>query len=330
MTDTFRALLLTQDDDRNTHADFADVTIDDLPEGEVLVKVAYSSLNYKDGLAVTGSSPVVRSFPMVPGIDFAGTVEAFTSDDFSVGDSVVLTGWGVGEKHWGGYAEYARVPAEYLVPLPDGLSAEDAMAVGTAGFTAMLAIMALEDAGVSPDAGEIVVTGAAGGTGSMAVAMLAAMGYKVVASTGRGDSLSDYLTSLGASEIIGRFDAPSRPLAKTRWAGAVDSVGGDTLAAILPEVNYGGSVACFGLAGGSDLQTTVFPFILRGVSLLGVDSVMCPTPRRIAAWERIRDVMTDELFSAIKQVEPLSNVTELAPAILKGDVRGRVVFDVSK
>lgn len=330
MTDTFRALILTQDDDRNTHAAFQDVPMDDLPEGEVLVKVAYSSLNYKDGLAVTGSSPVVRSFPMVPGIDFAGTVEASTHEDYSEGDSVVLTGWGVGEKHWGGYAEYARVPASYLVPLPDGMSPEQAMTIGTAGFTAMLAVMALEDAGVTANRGDIVVTGASGGTGSMAIALLAALGYDVVASTGRADSLGDYLTSLGAKEVIGRFDPPSRPLAKTRWAAAIDSVGGDTLAAILPEVHYGGSVACFGLAGGSDLNTTVFPFILRGVSLLGVDSVMCPTERRTQAWSRLAEVMTDELFDAIKQVEPLSNVVDLAPAILKGDVRGRVVLDVTQ
>ena len=326
---TFRALLLTQDDDRKTHHQFESLTLDDLPEGDVLVKVQYSSLNYKDGLAVTGSSPVVRSFPMVAGIDFVGTVEASDSVNFAVGDEVILTGWGVGEKHWGGYAEYARVPADYLVKLPTNLSAENAMAVGTAGFTAMMAVMALEDHRITPDSGDIVVTGASGGTGSMAIAILAELGYSVVASTGR-EELTDYLISLGAKEVIGRFSAPSRPVASEKWAGAIDSVGGDTLAAILAETQYGGSVACFGLAGGANLNTTVFPFILRGVNLLGIDSVMCPTDYRVQVWQRVADTLTDDLFSAIKQIEPLSNVPQLAQNILAGEVRGRVVIDVSK
>lgn len=325
----FRALMLTQDDERKTHANLEVITVDDLPEGEVLVKVAYSSLNYKDALAVTGASPVIRSFPMIPGIDFAGTVQSSDSEQFAVGDAVVLTGWGVGEKHYGGYAEFARVPANYLVKLTDGLSAEDSMAIGTAGFTAMMAVMALEKQGVTPDKGEIIVTGASGGTGSMAVAILAEMGYDVVASTGR-EELTDYLSRLGAKEVIGRFDAPSRPLAKTKWAGAIDSVGGDTLAALLPEIHYGGSVACFGLAGGSDLNTTVFPFILRGVSLLGVDSVMCPADYRIQVWKRAADSLTAEKLSAIKQVESLSTVPQLAKDILAGQVRGRIVIDVSQ
>lgn len=329
MTDnTFRALILTQDDERKTHANLQQITEDDLGEGDVLVKVAYSSLNYKDGLAVTGASPVVRSFPMIPGIDFAGTVEASESDEFAVGDKVILTGWGVGEKHKGGYAQFARVPAKYLVKLPDNLSEEDAMVVGTAGFTAMMAVMALEQHNVTPDSGDILVTGAGGGTGSMAIAILATMGYTVVASTGR-ESLTDYLTELGAKEIIGRFEAPSRPMARTKWAGAIDSVGGDALAAILAEVHYGGSVACFGLAGGSDLNTTVFPFILRGVSLLGIDSVMCPTDYRIKVWERVAEIMTTDKLASIKQLEPLAKVPQLAQDILEGKVRGRVVIDVN-
>ncbi len=329
MTDNnFRALVLTQDENRKTHANFQQITVDDLGEGEVLVKVDYSSLNYKDGLAVTGASPVVRSFPMIPGIDFAGTVEASDSGDFAIGDKVILTGWGVGETHKGGYAQYARVPAKYLVKSPDRLSAEDAMVIGTAGFTAMMAVMALEQHNVLPDSGDILVTGAAGGTGSMAIAILAAMGYSVVASTGR-EELSDYLTGLGAKEIIGRFDPPSRPMAKTKWAGAVDSVGGDTLAAILPEVHYGGSVACFGLAGGSDLNTTVFPFILRGVNLLGIDSVMCPVDYRLKVWEKLAEVMTGDKLANIKQIETLDNVPQLAQDILDGKIRGRVVIDVN-
>lgn len=330
MTDsTFRALILTQDDERNTHSKIEDITINDLPEGDVLVKVAYSSLNYKDGLAVTGSSPVVRSFPMVAGIDFVGTVEASDSDEFAVGDEVILTGWGVGEKHWGGYAEYARVPADYLVKLPDNLSAQNAMAVGTAGFTAMMAVMALEEHNITPESGDILVTGASGGTGSMAIAILSALGYSVVASTGR-EELSEYLKSLGAKEVIGRFEAPSRPVAKPKWAGAIDSVGGDTLASILAETHYGGSVACFGLAGGADLNTTVFPFILRGVNLLGIDSVMCPTDYRLKVWERVAEVLTAEHYEAITQIEPLANVPQLAQDILEGKVRGRVVVDVSQ
>ncbi len=329
MTDTFQALMLTQDDERNTHSAIQHITIDDLPEGDVLVKVDYSSLNYKDGLAITGSVPVVRNFPMIPGIDFAGIVAASTSDKFVEGDAVILTGWGVGEKHWGGHAEYARVPADYLVPLPAGLSTEQAMIIGTAGFTAMMAVMALQQHQITPDMGDILVTGASGGTGSMAIAILALLGYDVVASTGR-EELADYLKSIGAKEVIGRLDAPTRPLAKTRWAGAIDSVGGDTLTAILPEVHYGGSVACFGMAGGSDFTASVYPFILRGVNLLGIDSVMCPTDYRITVWEQIADLIRDERFDAIKQIEPLSALPQLAVDILAGQVRGRIVIDVNQ
>ncbi|MGJ3240866.1 MAG: MDR family oxidoreductase [Anaerolineae bacterium] len=329
MSDTFRGLMLTQDDQRQTHANFEQITTDELPDGEVLVKVQYSSLNYKDGLAITGSSPVVRSFPMVPGIDFVGTVASSQDTRYAVGDTVILTGWGVGETHWGGYAEYARVPADYLVHLPAGLSTQDAMTIGTAGFTAMMAIMALEDQGIKPDDGAILVTGASGGTGSIAIALLDTLGYHVVASTGR-DELSDYLHELGASEVIERLEAPTRSLARTRWAGAIDSVGGDTLSAILPEIHYGGSVACFGLAGGSDLNTTVFPFILRGVSLLGIDSVMCPYERRVGVWQRVAQLADDDKLGAMRQVEALSDVQGLASAIIAGQVRGRVVIDVSQ
>ncbi len=329
MSETFRALLLNQDDDKQVSAAFQDVTTEDLPDGEVLVKVAYSSLNYKDGLAVTGKGKIARSFPMVPGIDFAGTVVSSSDDAFSEGQSVVLTGWGVGEKHWGGYAGYARVPAEWLVTLPQAFTLQQAMGIGTAGFTAMLAIRALEKAGLRQDDGEVLVTGASGGVGSVAVALLAELGYTVVASTGR-EALTDYLTELGASEVIGRFEAPTRPLSSGRWSGAVDGVGGDTLAAILPEMAYGSSVAVYGLAGGSELNTTVIPFILRSVSLLGVDSVMCPPEPRREAWERLAAALPAAKLKAMTTVEPLSDVIELGEHILAGDIRGRVVLDVEK
>jgi acrylyl-CoA reductase (NADPH) len=326
--ETFHALVLTRHEDKKTQANFEQVNISDLPDGDALVKVQYSSLNYKDGLAVTGAGPIVRKFPMIPGIDFVGTVEETQSSEYQVGDIVILTGWGVGETHWGGYGAYARVPAEWLVPLPDGLSAEDAMAVGTAGFTAMMAVMALVAHDVKPESGAILVTGATGGAGSVAVAILGAMGYNVVASTGRAEEQGDYLKSLGASEIIGRFEAPQRPLQSERWAGAVDSVGGDALAFILSETKYGGSVAALGLAGGSNLNTTVFPFILRGVNLLGIDSVMCPRDYRLKVWEQVTKTLPVEKLALMKQVEPLSKVPELAQQILAGQVRGRVVINI--
>ncbi len=329
MSEMFRALLLNQGEDKKITAAFDDVTTDDLPAGEVLVKVAYSSLNYKDGLAVTGKGKIARSFPMVPGIDFAGTVVSSAVDAYTEGQAVILTGWGVGEKHWGGYAAYARVPAAWLVPLPAAFTAQQAMGVGTAGFTAMLAVIALENAGLCQDDGEVLVTGASGGVGSVAVALLAELGYTVVASTGR-EAVADYLKGLGASEVVGRFASPGRPLASGRWAGAVDGVGGDTLAAILPEMAYGASVAVYGLAGGTALNTTVLPFILRGVNLLGVDSVMCPKAPRTAAWERLAQVLPTAKLDTMMQVEPLSNVLDMGERILAGDVRGRVVLDVEK
>jgi acrylyl-CoA reductase (NADPH) len=327
--DRFRALVLDQEDGA-TRAVLKDVPRDALPDGDVTVAVTYSSLNYKDGLAVTGQGRIVRSYPMVPGIDLAGTVVASESPDYKPGDEVVLTGWGIGERHWGGYAELARVKSAWLVPLPRGLTARQAMALGTAGFTAMLCVMALEDHGVGPSGRPVIVTGAAGGVGSVAVALLAQRGYTVAASTGRSE-LHDYLKGLGASEIVERatLAAPStRPLESERWGGGVDTVGSTTLAAVLRTTAYGGSVAACGLAGGNDLPTTVLPFILRAVNLLGIDSALCPLDRRRTAWERLaRDVPSDTL-DRITQVAPLADVPRLAGEILQGRVRGRVIIDV--
>lgn len=325
---TFKALLLEKDDEFKASIK-TDLTVDDLPEGEVLVSVSHSSLNYKDGLAVTNSAPVVRNFPMVPGIDLAGTVVESSSPDFAVDDAVVLTGWGVGERYWGGYSQMARLKSKWLVPLPTGLTAHQAMQIGTAGFTAMLCIMALENQGVTPEKGEVVVTGAAGGVGSVAIALLAKLGYTVVASTGRADSLTDYLTRLGASRIIGRFESSKRPLEKEVWAGGVDTVGSETLAAVLRQTIYGGSVAACGLAGGSDLPATVYPFILRGVNLLGVDSVMCPLEKRKTAWQQLAELMTDEIYALIlENTVGLEAIPELSEQIMQGQIRGRVVVDL--
>jgi acrylyl-CoA reductase (NADPH) len=302
-----------------------------LPPGEVTVAVEYSTLNYKDGMILEGQGRLVRAYPHVPGVDFAGTVLSSDSPEFRPGDPVVLTGWRVGELQWGGYAERARVNAEYLVRRPEGLSARQAMAIGTAGFTAMLAVIALERHGLTPAAGEVLVTGAAGGVGSIAVSLLAALGYRVVASTGRPE-LHDYLTGLGAAELIDRAALaaePTRPLDRERWAGAVDAVGGATLATVLTQLKYRASVAACGLAGGSDLPATVIPFLLRGVNLLGIDSVMCPREERLPAWERLaRDLPLDRL-EQITHIVPLAEVPALAPRILKGEVRGRIVIDLA-
>ena len=302
-----------------------------LPAGEVTVRVEYSTLNYKDGMILQGQGRLVRTYPHVPGIDFAGTVEHSASPEFKPGDPVLLTGWRVGEMHWGGYAERARVKAEWLVRRPDGLSAKRAMAIGTAGFTAMLAVMGLERHGLAPGDGDVLVTGAAGGVGSVAVAVLATLGHRVVASTGRPE-LRDYLTDLGAAELIDRAELsakPSRPLDRERWAGAVDAVGGATLATTLTQLKYRASVAACGLAGGSDLPATVIPFLLRGVNLLGIDSVMCPRDLRIEAWNRlVRDLPMAKLDRMTETV-PLSDVPDLAPRILAGATRGRVVIDIS-
>ncbi len=329
MSEPFRALVLTQGDDARTRAEIRQLTEADLPEGDVLVDVAWSSLNYKDGLAVTGKGKVVRNFPMVPGIDLAGTVRQSESPEYQPGDKVVLTGWGVGEKYWGGYSQRQRLRSDWLVPLPDGLTLRDAMAIGTAGFTAMLCVMTLEGAGVTPDKGKVVVTGASGGVGSVAVAVLARLGYDVAAVTGRPEG-ADWLRRLGASEIVPREEMamPPRPLEGQRWAGAVDTVGGTILARVLAETAYAGAVAACGLAGGHELNTTVMPFILRSVSLRGVDSVMCPKERRAEAWRRLARDLPSELLSEIEQVAHLEDLPRLAEEILAGRVRGRVVVDL--
>ncbi len=301
-----------------------------LPQGEVTVRVEYSTLNYKDGMILQGQGRLVRQYPHVPGIDFAGTVEESSSPLFKPGDAVILTGWRVGEVHWGGYAERARVSADWLVHRPAGLTAKQAMAIGTAGFTAMLALLALERHGLTPDHGDVLVTGAAGGVGSVAVSLLAALGYRVVASTGRSE-LRDYLESLGAAELLDRAALaakPTRPLDRERWAGAIDAVGGNTLAAILTQLKYRAAVAACGLAGGSDLPASVIPFLLRGISLLGIDSVMCPRNERVVAWDRLaRDLPLDRLDRMTETV-PLADVAALAPRILNGGVRGRVVIAI--
>lgn len=330
LPERFRALRAVKDD-AGFRAEFQTLTSNDLPPGDTVVHVTHSSLNYKDGLAVAGKPGVLRGYPMTPGIDLAGTVVSDETGTYQPGDTVVLTGWGIGERQDGGYAEYARVRSEWLVPLPGGTTAEWAMSVGTAGFTAMLAVMALEEHGVTPGSGEVLVTGAAGGVGSTAVALLASAGHTVTASTGRREEEA-YLRSLGASKVIGREELPGlkRPLEKERWAGVVDSVGAETLAGALASTRQHGSVAACGLAGGSALNATVFPFILRGVNLLGIDSVNCPSPRRRAAWECLaRDLPASHLAN-VKQVRPLSDVPALADEILAGRVRGRTVIDVSR
>ena len=327
---TFKALLATQDDGRFS-ASIRELERDALPGGEVLVRVAFSSLNYKDGLAVTGKPGVIRKFPMVPGIDFAGTVVESRSAAFQPGEEVVVTGCGTSEILWGGYAQYARIDAEFIVPLPKNITLEQSMGVGTAGFTAMQATMALEHRGLKPDGREVLVTGAAGGVGSVAIAILAKLGYRVVASSGRAE-LHDYLRSLGAREILDRaaLAAPSkRPLETERWAAAIDSVGGETLSGILRATVGGGSVAACGLAGGTALNTTVFPFILRGVNLLGINSVNVPNARRREIWARLaRDLPLSLLDQAIT-VAPLKKIFELGEQILAGKIRGRTVIDVN-
>jgi acrylyl-CoA reductase (NADPH) len=301
-----------------------------LPPGEVTVAVEYSTLNYKDGLILNGLGRLVRKYPHVPGIDFAGTVERSDSPEFKAGDKVILTGWRVGELQWGGYAEKARVKASYLVKLPQGLTTKRAMAIGTAGFTAMLAVMALEEHGLAPGQGEVLVTGAAGGVGSIAIAVLAKLGYPVIASTGRPEQ-HDYLRGLGAQGFIDRAELakpPTRPLDTERWAAAVDAVGGTTLASLLTQLKYGASAAACGLAGGNDLPASVIPFLLRGVNLLGIDSVMCPVERRKAAWARLSRDLPMTKLDALTETAPLSALAELGGKILKGAIRGRVVIDL--
>jgi acrylyl-CoA reductase (NADPH) len=302
-----------------------------LPPGGVTVAVECSTLNYKDGMILQGLGRLVRSYPHVPGVDFAGTVERSESPEFKPGDPVILTGWRVGEAQWGGYAEKARVKASYLVRRPGGLSARRAMAIGTAGFTAMLAVIALERHGLLAGSGDVLVTGAAGGVGSVAVALLSRLGHRAVASTGRPEQRG-YLTDLGAADLIDRTTLAgkqSRPLDSERWAGAIDAVGGTTLATILTQLKYRASVAACGLAGGSDLPVTVIPFLLRGVNLLGIDSVMCPREERIEAWRRLSRELPLDRLDRMTETLPLSKLPELAPKILKGEVRGRTVVDVS-
>jgi putative YhdH/YhfP family quinone oxidoreductase len=309
-------------------AQIVELTDDDLPDGDVTVDVAYSTLNYKDGLAVTGKGKIARSVPMTCGIDFAGTVSASDNPAYAVGDEVVATGWGLSETRPGGYTQRQRIPGDLLVKKPAAFTLQQAMAIGTAGFTAMLAVLALEDAGVNPGGKEVLVTGAGGGVGSVAVTILAKLGYPVAASTGRTET-HDYLRSLGASTIVDRAELAEkgRPLDKERWAGAVDTVGSQTLATVLAQTERAGAVAACGLAGGNDLPATVLPFILRGVSLLGIDSVMCPTGPRARAWERLGQDLSTEHLDAMTTVEPMSKIHDLAEAILAGQTRGRVVID---
>ena len=326
---TFQALVANQVE-KQTTTEIKTLEIDDLPEDDVLVEIHYSSVNYKDGLAVTGKGRVIRNFPMVPGIDFAGKVVESNSSDYQVGEEVILTGWGIGEQHWGGYAGMARVSSDWLVPLPANMTLEQSMVIGTAGFTAMMCVDALQTHDVQPDDGEILVTGASGGVGSVAIAILAHLGFDVVGSTGRAE-LKEYLQSLGAKEIMPRdeiAEAPSRPLASEKWAGAVDSVGGDTLAHLLTMMQYGTSVAAVGLAGGAQLNTTVLPFILRGVNLLGIDSVMCPKEKRLRLWERLASDFPLEKLETMKQVISLEQVPEICLQILQGQIRGRVIVDL--
>jgi acrylyl-CoA reductase (NADPH) len=300
-----------------------------LMDGDVTVRVEYSTVNYKDGLAVTGSAPVVRRFPMIAGIDLAGTVESSTNPNWKAGDKVILNGWGLGETHLGAYGEKARVKGDWLVRLPAGMSARDAMAIGTAGYTAMLAVMALERHGLKPESGPIVVTGAAGGVGSVAIAILAKLGFTVIASTGRAQE-ADYLKGLGASEILDRqeLSGPAKPLAKERWAGGIDSVGSTTLANLLSMTRYGGAIAACGLAGGMDLPGSVAPFILRGVCLYGIDSVMCPLPKRNEAWKRLEKDLDRQKLAAMTTEIGLSELPDAAAKILKGQVRGRIVVKI--
>ena len=325
----FKAIQITKNEDYSA----ALVTLDEavLTEGEVVVKVDYSTLNYKDALAITGKGPVVRQFPMVPGIDFAGVVSASDDARFKAGDRVLLNGYGVGEVHWGGLAQYARVKADWLLPLPESLSPKQAMSLGTAGYTAMLCVQALERFGITPDHGDIVVSGAAGGVGSVAIYLLAQRGYRVVASTGRSADQA-YLTALGATEVVDRaaLSEKGKPLQKERWAGAIDVAGSHTLANICASLQYGGAVAACGLAQGMDLPATVAPFILRGITLLGIDSVYCPVAQRKQAWASLATEIDPQMLEDMTTEIALSEAIEQAGELLAGNIRGRVVVDVNR
>ena len=327
---TFDAFVLTKDDEGRQHVDWTSVADDDLMDGDVTVEVSHSTMNFKDGLAITGSSPVVRRWPMIPGIDFVGTVSASSHEGVAAGDTVVLNGWGVGETHLGGFAQRARVPGEWLVPLPEAFTPAQSMAIGTAGYTAALCVLALERHGVTPGDGPILVTGATGGVGSVAVALLATAGFEVIASTGKPDE-AGYLKGLGAGDVVDRADlsGPARPLGKERWSGAVDCVGSHTLANVLAGTRYGGTVAACGLAQGMDLPGSVAPFILRGVTLAGVDSVMAPVPARLEAWARLARDLDPATLEAITETRPLADAPALAEDIVAGRLRGRVVLTVA-
>lgn len=323
--------ILIEKDDAGYRAQLKDIDETVLHDGDVTIRVAYSTLNYKDALAITAKGPVVRRFPMIPGIDLVGTVEHSDSTDYKVGDTVVHTGWGVGEVHPGGLAEKARLKGEWLVPLPDAFSPKQAMSIGTAGFTAMLCVMALERHGVTPDKGEVLVTGAAGGVGSVAVSLLGKLGYTVVGVSGRPEE-SDYIKGLGASEVLERseFSSPAKPIAKERWAGAIDVVGSHTLANVCSTMKYRGVVAACGLAGGMDFPSSVAPFILRGVTLAGIDSVMCPRAERLEAWQRLaRDLDASKLEMLSHEIG-LSEAIHVAGELLEGKVKGRVLVDISR
>lgn len=319
--------ILIEKDESGYHANLTTINEEQLPEGDVTIQVNYSSINYKDGLAITGKSPVVRQFPMVPGIDLAGVVIKSSNTNYNVGDQVLLNGWGVGEKHWGGLAQIARLNGQWLIPLPSGLTAKQAMAIGTAGYTAMLAVMALEKNGVTPQQGKVLVTGANGGVGSFAIAILSRLGYHVIASTGRPQE-SDYLINvLGAKDIINReeLSSPGKPLLKERWIGAVDTVGSTTLANVCASTTYGGTVAACGLAQGMDFNGTVAPFILRGITLAGIDSVMRPYQDRILAWQRLATILDDSILTQISSEITLDQVIPAAEKLMKGEIRGRLV-----
>ena len=329
MTELFKALKIEKNDDQQT-INLVEISENDLMEGNVVIDITHSTLNYKDGLAMTGASPIVRSFPMIPGIDFSGVVKSSEDPKFSPGDRVVMNGYGLSESHYGGYSERARVNSEHLLKLPENISNHQAMQIGTAGYTAMLCILGLEDFGIKPDSGEILVTGASGGVGSVAVSLLSSLGFSVIASTGRL-SETDYLKSLGASSVIDRneLSEPSKPLGKERWIGAVDSVGSQTLSNVLAQTKYGGAVSACGLAQGMDLPSTVLPFILRGVSLIGIDSVMAPMSKREKAWDRLsKDLDMNKLAQMVVETN-LDNIQEFAQLILDGQVRGRVVVNIS-
>ncbi|RUF23384.1 oxidoreductase [Pseudomonas aeruginosa] len=326
---TFKALLTTKMGDA-VSTELVDFDEANLMPGDVTVAIDYSTVNYKDAMAVSGRAPVIRQFPLIPGIDFSGVVEASTHPGFAVGDRVVANGWGLSQSHHGGFAQKARVPGAWLVKLPDVFSTRDAMAIGTAGYTAMLSVLALEHAGVAPDKGEVLVTGAGGGAGSIAIALLSKLGYRVVASTGRLEE-ADYLRELGAAEIIDRrtLSEPGAPIAKERWAGAIDSVGSHTLANVLAQTRYRGAVAAFGLAQGSDLPGSVLPFILRNVTLAGIDSVNAPQEARLQAWARLATDLDLGKLARATQVVGLAEVPGLAGPVLQGQVRGRTVVDVN-